>query len=248
MKRKLIALGVIALMLLSTTMAYAEVRIETGTKVNSPYVRLELHEANLTTGQSLPLKVFYSAYGQSPPFNWKSSNPNVAAVTNRGVIKAKKKGKTTITVYSKGNSDKCVVTVKKFKPYYMNVDKLYKLTNKQRTDYNKKVKKSKRIKKLKRDKKLDKIAKTRAKDLAKMGRLSHYRPNGKKGISLIKGNIYKGENIAMGYKTQADVAKALYKSKSHRKNTLKNKYTRIGVAGYRADNRNWWVIVFASDK
>ncbi|MBQ9014992.1 MAG: Ig-like domain-containing protein [Firmicutes bacterium] len=45
---------------------------------------------------------------------WKSSNKKVATVTSKGVVKAKKKGKATITVTTKDGKKKatCKITVK----------------------------------------------------------------------------------------------------------------------------------------
>lgn len=51
-----------------------------------------------------------------------------------------------------------------------------------------------------------------------------------------------GENVASGYKTgTAAVQQGWMKSKSHRRNLLAAKYTRVAVAARRADDGTWYV-------
>ncbi len=75
---------------------------------------LDRTAAMLTDGKSLQL-VATPTYSQGRKTDWmvywKSSNTSVATVTDYGKVKAKKPGKTTITVYNGDIQAKCVVTV-----------------------------------------------------------------------------------------------------------------------------------------
>ncbi len=62
----------------------------------------------LKTGHSYGLKV----KGKGSLVSWKSSNKAVATVNIFGKVKAKRKGRTTITGRIKGKTLKCIVTVK----------------------------------------------------------------------------------------------------------------------------------------
>ena len=82
--------------------------------------------------------------------------------------------------------------------------------------------------------------------MAKTGKFSHTRPNGKSGLTLIKGNKAKGENIAMGQKTCAQVSKAWYNSKGHRANMLRKNFKKVGIACYEYNGVTYWAQVFSS--
>ena len=82
--------------------------------------------------------------------------------------------------------------------------------------------------------------------MAKSGKFSHTRPNGKSGLTLIKGNKYKGENIAMGQTSCAQVSQAWFKSPGHKKNMLKKQYKKVGIAGYEHNGGNYWEKVLSS--
>ena len=112
----------------------------------------------------------------------------------------------------------------------------------QLNNYRRSVKK----KALKRNSKLEKIAKIRAKEMAASGKFSHTRPNGRNALTMIKGNVYKGENIAMGQRTCREVSGAWYGSPGHRKNMLNKKYRKVGIAAYRYNGIIYWVQVFSS--
>ena len=204
---------------------------------------------------------------EDPQFE--SSNTAVATVTKMGnkvKITAKKSGTTTITAEETGYemevADITVETSEKF----VNASGCYtKLNNYRAADKKaqinkinkskaKKTKKNKQIKKinktykttLKRDANLEKIAKIRAEEMAKSGKFSHTRPNGQSGLTLIKGNIYKGENIAMGQTTCDQVSTAWFKSPGHKKNMLKQQYTKVGIAGFEYNGVIYWAQVFSS--
>ena len=87
--------------------------------------------------------------------------------------------------------------------------------------------------------------------MAKSGKFSHTRPNGQSGLTLIKGNKAKGENIAMGQKTCEQVTKAWYNSKGHRDNMLSGnkaskKFTKVGIACYEYNGVTYWAQVFSN--
>jgi uncharacterized protein YjdB len=70
-------------------------------------IDLNKKQLKLSVGETYRLKV----KGITDFARYKSSNPKVAKVNIFGKIKAKKPGKTTITVYIKGKVLKCKVTV-----------------------------------------------------------------------------------------------------------------------------------------
>lgn len=172
-----------------------------------------------------------------------STNKNVVAVTDEdqnghkvtATIEAKKAGKATIKV-----NDQEVVTiiVNHVEPTKKNTTAAYTQLNKYR--------KAKHLKALKRDKKLEKIALQRAKEMAKTGKFSHTRPNGKSGLTLIKGKKAKGENIAMGQTTCKEVSKDWYNSKGHRQNMLRKNFKKVGIAGYTYNGVTYWAQVFSN--
>lgn len=238
MKKTLKATIIITVMLLAMVIAAVPASVSAYSKVES----VDINKSAVTTkaGAHVGLKVAVSYVGEQPDtknIEWKSSNNSVATVKN-GTVVAKKAGKATITADLEGEEDTCVVTVKSTPAKYVNAKGCYGQLNK----YRKAVK----AKGLKKDKKLEKIAKIRAKEMAMSGKFSHTRPNGKSGLTLIKGNKYKGENIAMGQKTCAQVSVAWFKSPGHKKNMLKKQYKKVGIAGYEYNGVIYWAQVFSS--
>lgn len=69
-------------------------------------------KASLKKGQSFTLRPAVVPLTSLQKVTYKSSNKNVATVTSKGVIKAKKKGSAVITVESGSKTVKCKVTVK----------------------------------------------------------------------------------------------------------------------------------------
>ena len=211
-------------------------------------VSVKLSETNVTmnAGQSKGLGVSASAYSMTTAeinaelknnADWTSSNTSVATVNN-GTVKAKKAGTATITVDVDGNEASCTIIVNNVPPTKENTTAAYKQLNKYR--------KAKHRKALKRDKKLEAIALQRAKEMAETGKFSHTRPNGKSGLTLIKGKKAKGENIAMGQKTCDQVSTAWYNSAGHRKNMLRKNFKKVGIAGYTLNGVTYWAQVFSS--
>ncbi len=78
-------------------------------KVHVKKPKLNASKKTLKKGKTFKLKIT----GQIGKAKFSSSNKKVASVTKKGKIKAKKKGKATITVQTNGIKLKCKVTVKK---------------------------------------------------------------------------------------------------------------------------------------
>lgn len=77
-------------------------------KVTAPTIKLNKTKVTLKKGKTQKLKVS----GTSAKVTWKTSNKKVATVS-KGVVKAKKSGKATITAKVAGKTLKCNVVVKK---------------------------------------------------------------------------------------------------------------------------------------
>ena len=132
-------------------------------------------------------------------------------------------------------------------PGAVNAAEAYSQLNSCRSRYNMSVKKkSKKLGTVKRDRTLEKIAMVRAREMAETGRFSHTRPNGKRGISLVKGRKAKGENIARGQTTCAEVTAAWYASPGHRANMLRKNFRKVGIAGYTCNGVTYWAQVYSS--
>ena len=69
-------------------------------------------KASLKKGKTLTLKPAVTPLTSLQKITYKSSNKKVATVTSKGVVKAKKKGTTVITVKSGSKTAKCKITVK----------------------------------------------------------------------------------------------------------------------------------------
>lgn len=77
-------------------------------------VTLDLKKATLGVGETLKLKVTKTPAQAKTTYKWSSSAPKVVYISQAGKIKAKKKGKATITVKSaNGKQASCRITVKK---------------------------------------------------------------------------------------------------------------------------------------
>ena len=74
-------------------------------------IKLNKTKLKLTVGSTYKLKLS----GKTGKIKWTSSKKKVASVNAKGVVKAKKTGKTTISAVMKGKKYKCKVTVKKAK-------------------------------------------------------------------------------------------------------------------------------------
>lgn len=77
-------------------------------KVIAPTIKISANKLTIKKGKNAKLKIT----GTSEKVTWKSSNKKVATV-NKGVVKAKKVGKTTITAKVSGKTLKCSVAIQK---------------------------------------------------------------------------------------------------------------------------------------
>lgn len=105
--------------------------------------------------------------------------------------------------------------------------------------------------KLKMTSKLNKVAKIRAKEIAKY--FSHTRPNGESCFTVLEeqGVTYMmcGENIAAGYSSGKKVYNGWYHSKGHRENMMNKEFRKVGIYCYKKPSslyRYYWVQVFTS--
>ncbi|MCR5737230.1 MAG: Ig-like domain-containing protein, partial [Eubacterium sp.] len=83
---------------------------KTTTGKSSKKISLSKKSAKIQKGQKLKLKL---KNAKASKVKWTSSRKKVATVSKKGVVKAKKKGKTTITAKYKGKKYRCKITVKK---------------------------------------------------------------------------------------------------------------------------------------
>lgn len=111
--------GKVTAKLVGSTIITAELNDTTVTcKVTvKPKITLNKTKVTIYTGEKLQLKA--TVKGSNSSIIWKSSNSSVASVSSKGVVKAKKAGKVTVSASADGVSAKCVITVKKSKhPVY----------------------------------------------------------------------------------------------------------------------------------
>ena len=86
--------------------------------VKQPVTKIAISKtsAAITTGKTIALTATVSpTTANNKAVTWKSSNTNIATVTQKGVVKGIKKGSATITVMAKDGSGKkatCKITVK----------------------------------------------------------------------------------------------------------------------------------------
>lgn len=99
--RKTFLSGILALALVFSTLLPVPGSDAASVKISKKNLTLE-------KGQSYPLKI----KGTKKKVTWKSGNKKIASVTKKGVVKAKKKGKTTITAKVMAKKYRCSVTVK----------------------------------------------------------------------------------------------------------------------------------------
>ena len=85
-------------------------------KIKVSKIKLNRKKASLRVGKKLRLKYEITPYeADLKTVRWKSSNKKVAVVTKKGLVKAKKAGRCTITVITKDGSKKatCKIIVKR---------------------------------------------------------------------------------------------------------------------------------------
>lgn len=204
-------------------------------------LEISASELTLEAGTDTGLSVALSYSGSSRPvLDWSSSDSNVATI-EEGSVTAHNPGTAMITASCCGISDSCIVTVRAGEPSWEDTADCYTELNKYR-----KARHSKKIRSLKRDKRLEKVAMARAKEMAESGKFSHTRPNGKSALTLIKGRKAKGENIAKGQTSAAEVTADWYASPSHRKNMLRKNFKKVGIAAYTYKGVTYWAEEFSS--
>lgn len=95
-----------------TTTSGKKASIKVTVKIPAKKVKLSKKKATLKVGKTLKLKATLTPANATDKLTWKTSNKKVATVKN-GKVKAKKKGKVTITVKTQsGKTAKCKITVK----------------------------------------------------------------------------------------------------------------------------------------
>lgn len=104
------------------------------------------------------------------------------------------------------------------------------------------------LKPLQMDWELQRVARTKACDMAQKGYFSHQSPTYGSPFDMMKqfGITFRsaGENIAQGQRTPQEVMQSWMNSQGHRENILKPDFTHIGV-GY-CQQGNHWVQMFIS--
>ena len=200
-------------------------------------VNLNSYSKKLMVGESFTLKV----KGTSKKVKFTSSDKSVATVTSKGVIRAKKKGKATITAKVGGQKYKCKVTVQTMQD--KNAEQVRTKINKQRRNYG--------LPSLDYNKYLAKAAQKRARELDQ--NYSHTRPDGSKWTSAIslKYNYgkYYYELIANGYTSADKVVKAWMNNAKTKPAIIGKVYEDIGVGYYVAeDGTEFWCVIIAMKK
>lgn len=174
----------------------------------------------------------------SKKVTWSSSNKKIATVSKKGKVKAKKKGKCTITAKVNGKKYKCKVTITDYQdPIKIIKQKsaydMLNLVNRDRV--------AAKTKPLKMKASLNKVANIRAKELAKS--FSHTRPDGTSFQTAykdagVKTGRFMGENVAFAEdkvpymdKLVEVSYKNFYNSKAHKAAMENTAYEYVGV-GY----------------
>ena len=214
-------------------------------------VSMNVSKKTITAGEGFGITVSYAPANttDSKTITWTSSNNKVATVKN-GYVTGLNAGTATITAKMGTKTATCTVTVKALT---LSVADCYTQLNNYRTKAG--------AKKLTKDTALENIAKQRAKEIvSKFEHKTYYTYNKStkkfvKGSTLrsatdlikdVKGNVYRGENIAKGQRSCAEVSKAWYNSEGHRKNMLNKNFTKVGIAVYVHNGTPYWVQIFSS--
>lgn len=218
-------------------------------------------------GETLQLNAVLAPATATSWLKWKSSKRKVATVNANGVVYARKKGKTKITVRAR-NKKKYTVTVKVLKgmrpaaptmpvlKHEITQEMLdaapeiqIRMTNEERAKEGKAA--------LDTDPELMAYAKQRAQELTV--KFSHERPDGTSGRHQImqERNVGAGENIlsysqfAVNYDSEGLAGKAteiwMSSTKGHRQNMLRGDWKHMGVGVAYANQTLYWVQIFTTD-
>ncbi|MDP3305354.1 MAG: Ig-like domain-containing protein [Erysipelotrichaceae bacterium] len=179
---------------------------------------------------------------------WQTSNADIATVSTSGLVSAKSTGEVTITVTSKdgGFKDSVTLTIKSAVSMTPQSDwklEVARLTNIEREKAGKSI--------LKYNNYIAAGAQIRSEELVVS--FSHTRPDGSRFFTVFDDPDftyrYIGENLALGYKSPAEVVAAWMKSEGHRKNLLSDNYSDIGVGITKGENgRYHWAQIFYKGK
>ncbi len=105
--------GTATITVTSTSGATAKIKITVKKKVNVKKLKLSEKRITLKKGKKFKLALLKNPVTATNKIKWSSSNKKVATVNSKGVVKAKKKGKATITAKaSNGKKAACKITVK----------------------------------------------------------------------------------------------------------------------------------------
>ncbi|MCR5202118.1 MAG: carbohydrate-binding domain-containing protein [Lachnospiraceae bacterium] len=107
MNKRILKKAIASLTVLSMVASLAAVP---GTAEAKKKIKLNKSKVTIKVGKKVTLKL---KNAKKKKVKWKSKNKKIATVTKKGVVKGKKKGKTTIIATYKGKKYKCKVTVKK---------------------------------------------------------------------------------------------------------------------------------------
>ena len=179
---------------------------------------------------------------------WQTSNAEVATVSTSGLVSAKSAGEVTITVTTNDGSykDSVTLTIKSAVSSTPQSDwklEVTRLTNIEREKAGKSI--------LKYNDYIAAGAQIRSEELVVS--FSHTRPDGSRFFTVFDdpdfSYRYIGENLALGYKSPAEVVAAWMKSEGHRKNLLSDNYSDIGVGITKGENgRYHWAQIFYKGK
>lgn len=179
---------------------------------------------------------------------WKTSDAAIATVSAGGAVTAKSAGSVTITVTTKdgGFEHSVTLTIKSAVSSTPESDwklEVARLTNIEREKAGKSI--------LKYNNYIAAGAQTRSEEL--LVSFSHTRPDGSRFFTVFDdpdfSYRYIGENLALGYKSPAEVVAAWMKSDGHRANLLSDNYTDIGIGITKSETgRYHWAQIFYKGK
>lgn len=222
-------------------------------QVCQPTIKLSQSSFSLYVHQTQKLQAIIQ--GQNNQVQYKSSNHNVASVSQDGKVTAKSQGTAFITASANGVETTCKVSVQE-KAKKQAILKKKKTTNSIFQDYTKnqtlttltkdvltyinQQRKSRGIKPLQWDNRLNTYAQTRAKEISTL--FEHFRPNGHSTLQDVPISCQSaGEIIAGGYQTAVSVVdEGWMNSPSHKSNILDKDFTRCSCGRY----GNYWVVIF----
>ncbi len=205
-------------------------------QANAATLKLNTTKKTLVIGKTYRLKV----NNTTKKVTWTSSNPKIATVSEKGVVKAKRSGTTTITAKVGKKRLECTVKVITMQKSYES--KTIHLINKERRKYG--------YASFDKNPLLQSAAQKRAKELSK--KFSHKRPNGYKWTSAISMKYdfrRAAENIGRDFATPQQVVDAWMSKSSTKAKIISKKYNEIGVGVYlSADGYLYWCAIFAKEK